>query len=58
MAHSGRDLTLSFDYDRDGIIYRSGIRFHKVRACRHKADQSNHCNGTVACAAGQQQRVV
>jgi hypothetical protein len=34
----GGVLTLSIEYCRDGPTYKSGFRFEKVRACRHKTD--------------------
>lgn len=37
----GGTLSLYFDYDKDGIIYHSGLRFNKVRAHSHVAEM--HC---------------
>ena len=37
----GGILCLYFDYDRDGIIYNTGLRFEKVRAHSHVAEM--HC---------------
>lgn len=37
----GGALRLQFDYDRDGVIYNSGLLFKNVRAHRHTAD--SHC---------------
>lgn len=34
----GDILELRFDYDKDGVIYRSGIQFKKVRAHQHVAE--------------------
>jgi hypothetical protein len=31
-------LTLLFDYDRDGLIYKSGLKFGQVIAHRHHTD--------------------
>lgn len=38
----GETLSLYFDYDRDGTIYNSGLRFRKVRAHCHVAEI--HCS--------------
>lgn len=37
----GADLTLRFDYDRNGSAYNSGLVFKKVRA--HKYVAETHC---------------
>jgi len=37
----GGSASLSFDFDRDGAIYRSGVRFAKVRASQWRAE--SHC---------------
>jgi len=37
----GGVLRLYFDYDRDGVIYNSGLLFKNVRAHRHTAEL--HC---------------
>ena len=37
----GGVLCLYFDYDKDGVIYNSGLRFEKVRAHSHVAEI--HC---------------
>lgn len=37
----GRILKLYFDYDRDGVIYSSGLLFKNVRAHSHVAE--SHC---------------
>lgn len=34
----GDSLELRFDYDKEGVIYRSAIQFTKVRAHRHLAE--------------------
>ncbi|MCG8428144.1 MAG: hypothetical protein MI754_12375, partial [Chromatiales bacterium] len=36
--YPGGTLTLDIEYCRDGPNYRSGFKFQKVRACRHKAE--------------------
>lgn len=38
----GGVLCLYFDYDKDGVIYNSGLRFEKVRAHSHVAEM--HCS--------------
>jgi hypothetical protein len=38
---TGGALTLRFAFFRDGLIYRSGVRFEKVRASRWRAE--SHC---------------
>lgn len=40
--YPGGELLLRFDYDRDGILFRSGLHFFKVRAQRHRAEL--HCS--------------
>lgn len=37
----GGSLTLRFEFDRDGVIYRGGIRFLRVSAHRWRAE--SHC---------------
>ncbi|WP_092193158.1 hypothetical protein [Desulfomicrobium norvegicum] len=38
LTFPGDILKLQFDYDKDGIIYKSTIQFDKVRAHRHEAE--------------------
>jgi hypothetical protein len=38
LDYPGGKLILRFDYDRDGLIYRSGLQFYRVLAHRHRAD--------------------
>jgi RHS repeat-associated protein len=38
LFYSGGQLVLQFDYDRNGSIYRSGIKFNGVIAHRHRSD--------------------
>lgn len=38
---SGKDLTLSFDYDKDGIICNHGLHFNNVRSFKFIAEA--HC---------------
>lgn len=38
LEYPGGELTLRFDYDDNGAIFRSGLRFGKVRALRHRAE--------------------
>jgi hypothetical protein len=35
---AGGGLTLRWEFDRDGFIYRAGLRFGGVRAHRHRAE--------------------
>lgn len=37
----GGALELRFEFDLDGVVYRSGVRFEKVRAHRYRAE--GHC---------------
>jgi hypothetical protein len=39
-AFEGR-VSLQFEYDRDGVIYRGGVQFQRVRAHRFRAE--SHC---------------
>jgi hypothetical protein len=39
--HPGGEAMLRFDFERDGSIYRGGLRFEKVRAYRFRAE--GHC---------------
>lgn len=41
LEYPGGVLRLYFDYDRDGVIYNSGLLFKNVRAHIHTAD--SHC---------------
>lgn len=41
MVHEGSSFLLYFEFDRDGVIYRSGVRFNTVRAIRWRAE--GHC---------------
>lgn len=34
----GGTLTLRFSFNREGVIFRSGLQFHRVRAHRHRAE--------------------
>ncbi|MDB9547518.1 hypothetical protein [Dolichospermum circinale] len=38
LEYPGGKLVLRFDYDRDGAIYKSGLKFIKVLAHRHFSD--------------------
>ena len=38
LASDGASASLGFDFDRDGVIYRSGVRFSKVRAIQWRAE--------------------
>lgn len=40
-VHEGGSLTLRFEFDRDGVLVRSGVVFAKVRAHRWRAE--SHC---------------
>jgi hypothetical protein len=42
LASDGASASLGFDFDRDGVIYRSGVMFSKVRASRWRAE--GHCS--------------
>jgi hypothetical protein len=37
----GGDALLRFEFDRDGVAYRGGLRFEKVRAYRFRSE--GHC---------------
>jgi hypothetical protein len=39
--HPGGDALLRFDFERDGVAVRGGLRFEKVRAYRFRAE--GHC---------------
>lgn len=39
----GADLVLAYEFERDSVRYRGGVRFEKVRAYRWRAE--SHCTG-------------
>lgn len=39
--HPGGEALLRFEFERDGVAYRGGLRFEKVRAYRFRAE--GHC---------------
>ncbi len=41
LVDSGGDIELRCLYERDGSMFRGGLRFHKVRAYRFRAE--SHC---------------
>jgi hypothetical protein len=41
LVSDGGSSVLAFDFDRDGVVFHSGIRFVKVRAGRWRAE--SHC---------------
>ena len=40
--HPGSDAELRYTYERDGKMYAGGLRFHRVRAYRFRAE--SHCS--------------
>jgi hypothetical protein len=41
LVSDGGSVTLRFEFDRDGIIFNSGVTFRKVRASQWRAE--SHC---------------
>lgn len=39
--HPGGEALLRFEFERDGVAYRGGLRFEKVRAYRFRSE--GHC---------------